>query len=102
MKRRTAFTLLSLLCVTLLSLGLVASRTEGQTTDKSSILLMLNGARLLSGLPPLALNPVLEKAAQGHSDDMADRAFVDHTGSNGSTPVERIALALIRAWRFLP
>jgi hypothetical protein len=62
-------------------------------------LLALNRSRLSIGLAPLAVSPALEKAAQAHSDDMAARGLVDHTGSNGSTPVERISEAGYPAWQ---
>lgn len=41
--------------------------------------------------PPLAWNPQLAQAAQGHSQDMASGGFQSHNGSNGSTPPQRIA-----------
>jgi uncharacterized protein YkwD len=41
--------------------------------------------------PPLAWNPQLAQAAQAHSQDMANNGFQAHTGSDGSTPPQRIA-----------
>ncbi len=69
-----------------------------QSAGKAAVMALVNGARLSSGLTPLAVNPALETAAQKHSDDMAHKGFVDHTGSDGSTPVERISLAGYPAW----
>jgi uncharacterized protein YkwD len=40
---------------------------------------------------PLAWNDALAKAAQVHSDDMASNGFQSHTGSDGSSPADRIA-----------
>ncbi|MCL4504746.1 MAG: CAP domain-containing protein [Chloroflexi bacterium] len=79
--------------------GLQIPTARAQTTDKSSILLAINRVRLASGLTPLAVNPALEKAAQLHSDDMASHGFVDHTGTNGSNPVDRISAAGYPAWQ---
>ncbi|MEM9214476.1 MAG: CAP domain-containing protein [Cyanobacteria bacterium P01_F01_bin.150] len=39
---------------------------------------------------PLAINLDLTDAAQGHSDDMLSRGFFSHTGSNGSSAIQRI------------
>ncbi len=47
----------------------------------------------LSGVapaPPLALNPYLTNAAQLHSQDMANRHYVDHTDPDGLTPLDRM------------
>ena len=43
--------------------------------------------------PPLALAPDLTRAARGHSQDMAAHGFFSHSGSDGSTPGERVARA---------
>ena len=43
------------------------------------------------GCPPLTLNQQLVSAAQGHSDDMALNDFFSHTGSDGSSPWQRIS-----------
>ena len=40
---------------------------------------------------PLELEPRLERAAQRHSDDMVNGGFFSHTGSDGSSPAERVA-----------
>lgn len=54
---------------------------------------LTNQERAAAGLPPLASDPALMSAAQGHSQDMADHDFVSHTGSDGSTPYQRIVRA---------
>jgi uncharacterized protein YkwD len=79
-------------------IGLVASPANAQSTDKASILVAINRLRLTNGLAPLAFNPALEKAAQRHSDDMAAKGFVDHTGSDGSSATDRISAAGYPAW----
>jgi uncharacterized protein YkwD len=43
--------------------------------------------------PPLAWNPQLAQAAQGHSQDMATNGFQSHTGSDGSSPSQRMEAA---------
>ena len=45
---------------------------------------LINQARGNAGLSALNLNPLLTKAAQGHSIDMACNNFLGHEGSDGS------------------
>ena len=54
---------------------------------------LINGARAQAGLSPLTVNPALAAAAQGHSIDMACHGLISHTGSDGSSPSQRIAAA---------
>jgi uncharacterized protein YkwD len=97
MFRRIGNKLVWMALATLAALA-VASLAQAQSADKSSILAQINQARLSAGLAPLAVNPALEKAAQRHSDDMAAKGFVDHTGSDGSSAVDRITAAGYPAW----
>lgn len=60
----------------------------GQPEDDAVALINLE--RTAVGIPPLRVNAALERAAEGHSWDMALNGFVGHTGSDGSTPWERI------------
>jgi uncharacterized protein YkwD len=53
----------------------------------------LNEIASTQAQPPLAWNPDLAQAAQAHSQDMATNGFQAHTGSDGSTPPQRIAAA---------
>ena len=43
--------------------------------------------------PPLTLSPALTLAARAHSQDMAAHDFFSHTGSDGSSPGERVTRA---------
>lgn len=43
--------------------------------------------------PPVAWNADLAQAAQGHSQDMANNNFQSHTGSDGTTPSQRMEQA---------
>lgn len=73
-------------------------RAAAQTLDKADALAQVNRARILNGLSPLALNAALEKAAQRHSQDMADKGFLDHIGSDGSKLDDRVLAAGYSAW----
>jgi uncharacterized protein YkwD len=54
---------------------------------------LINSARAGAGLPALNVNPLLTAAAQGHSVDMACHGLISHTGSDGSSPSQRVAAA---------
>jgi uncharacterized protein YkwD len=67
--------------------------------EKSEILRLVNNARASARVcgtrtyqraAPLMWKPALEKAAQRHSSDMAARNRFSHTGSDGSSPADRI------------
>lgn len=54
---------------------------------------LINSARSENGLPELTINAQLQAAAQGHSIDMVCHNLLSHTGSDGSSPSERVAAA---------
>ncbi|MFF7974258.1 sigma-70 family RNA polymerase sigma factor [Streptomyces sp. NPDC007905] len=54
---------------------------------------LVNKERAAAGCGPLTEDAQLEKAAQGHSDDMAARNFFDHTNPDGADPGRRITAA---------
>ncbi|MGW6025382.1 sigma-70 family RNA polymerase sigma factor [Streptomyces sp. NPDC055099] len=54
---------------------------------------LANAERAKSGCGPLTLNSKLDDAAQGHSDDMAERDFFDHTNPDGKDPGDRVTAA---------
>lgn len=51
---------------------------------------MINGYRRARGLPPLALEKHLTRAAKRHSRDLAKEDRISHTGSDGSDPWARV------------
>ena len=57
------------------------------------IVSLINKARTGAGLPALTVNSQLASAAQGHSNDMACFSLLSHSGSNGSTILQRISAA---------
>jgi uncharacterized protein YkwD len=54
---------------------------------------LINQARGQAGLPALTIDSQLTAAAQGHSIDMACFSLLSHSGSDGSTPAQRVAAA---------
>ncbi len=80
---------------------------ELSDADKQRFLSLVNDARaqgrqcgagFYAAVPPVSWNSSLENAAQRHSNDMAIRDFFSHTGSDGSTPADRVSNAGYR-WR---
>ncbi|MEU5539745.1 sigma-70 family RNA polymerase sigma factor [Streptomyces sp. NPDC020362] len=59
----------------------------------AQVVALVNKERAATGCGPLAENAQLDKAAQGHSDDMAARNFFDHTNPDGADPGQRITAA---------
>jgi uncharacterized protein YkwD len=49
------------------------------------------GAKQFSSVPPLALSSKLNDAARAHARDLARNNTLSHSGSDGSTPAERVA-----------
>jgi len=58
----------------------------------------VNLARLDEGLAPYGFSTQLTTAAQRHADDLAAHQIWSHTGSDGSTPHQRISEAGYAAW----
>jgi uncharacterized protein YkwD len=67
---------------------------------KNEVFRLTNEERRKAGRAPLIRNILLESAAQGHVDDMdASNRYLAHTGSKGSTTLERIrATGYKQAW----
>ena len=77
--------------VLLLVAGLVnPAATTPLLPEETQVIYLVNEERQALGLGPLWNNAQLYEAAMGHSLDMATNNFFSHTGSNGSTFVQRI------------
>jgi uncharacterized protein YkwD len=57
---------------------------------RAAVLCLHNQIRAQKGLPALKDNPKLRKAAVGHSGDMVEEGYFDHTDPSGTTFVDRI------------
>lgn len=65
----------------------------GLVRTASEVVALTNTERSAAGLPPLAVDPHLTAAAQGHSADMVARNFYAHTAPDGSRARDRAAAA---------
>ncbi|TXS54289.1 sigma-70 family RNA polymerase sigma factor [Streptomyces sp. uw30] len=63
------------------------------TDTVGQVVALVNKERANAGCGPLAEDSLLNKAAQGHSEDMAARDFFDHTNPDGADPGQRITAA---------
>jgi uncharacterized protein YkwD len=61
------------------------------TEEELEVLHLLNQERANENLPPLVIDMRLMESARRHSTDMATNNFFSHTGSDGSSPFDRIA-----------
>jgi len=67
--------------------------TSAQTATEQTLLSTLNAHRAAVGARPLTLNPALSAVARTHSCDMFQHQQMSHTGSDGSSPFQRISAA---------
>jgi uncharacterized protein YkwD len=56
---------------------------------RTALLDQVNAARRKGGAPPLRANPLLDKAAQKHAEDMLARGYFAHESPGGGTVRER-------------
>jgi uncharacterized protein YkwD len=61
--------------------------------EEQAFLQIINDYRAQNGLGALKACTSLNRAAQGHSEDMRDKNYFDHTGLDGSLPWDRACSA---------
>ncbi len=76
----------------LVALGLVSAGPLS-ADPATEIVTEINRIRAEKGLSTLSPHPALARAAQRHAADMANKTFMDHTGSDGSDVGARAARA---------
>lgn len=80
---------------TLFATMTVQAQSEGDAFSQLSpaaqtVAMSINQMRAQAGLPPLAINGMLNYAAQAHVDDMVNNQNYSHTGSDGSNVRQRV------------
>ncbi|MEV6742664.1 CAP domain-containing protein [Streptomyces sp. NPDC051104] len=70
-----------------------APASSAPTSATARVVALVNSERAKAGCAPLTVNSKLAKAAQAHSADMAAHQNMSHTGSDGSSPGDRITSA---------
>ncbi|MFE6624487.1 sigma-70 family RNA polymerase sigma factor [Streptomyces sp. NPDC057740] len=61
--------------------------------EVAQVVALVNKERSAAGCGPVQEDPLLDKAALGHSEDMDARDFFDHTNPDGADPGQRITAA---------
>ena len=69
---------------------LFGDEPPANTSQTEQLLWYINRARISFNLKPVALVRQMSIAAQRHTNDMAFNRFTAHTGSDGSSPVDRL------------
>ncbi|RSN64688.1 CAP domain-containing protein, partial [Actinomadura sp. WAC 06369] len=72
---------------------LVRPRSAAPPTVEEQVVRLVNAQRARAGCRPLTVAPALSRAARAHSSDMAARRALDHRGSRGDGPGDRITAA---------
>ncbi len=109
MKQRQPATRRVILAVFALQLLItsVTAAARPMAGDAAAVLTLVNAARTqprqcgserYAPAPPLGYSSALERAAEIQARDMANRRFIEHTGSDGSSPTARLARTGYR-WR---
>jgi hypothetical protein len=93
MRTRSCVVVLAVCCVAAL-----VSPCQAQSDPISAWLAAINSARLRAGASPCELSPKLSAAAQRHANDLAANMMVTQSGSDGSTPQQRITEAGYFPW----
>jgi len=57
------------------------------------VITLVNRERTTAGCPALTPNETLIQVARAHSQDMAVHRFLEHTGSDGRSPAQRVQAA---------
>ncbi|MFF5894405.1 CAP domain-containing protein [Streptomyces argenteolus] len=70
-----------------------ASTSPSATSAQAVVLALVNQERAKVGCSPVTTSASLTALAQDFSEDMAARAFFDHTDPDGATPWDRAAAA---------
>jgi LysM repeat protein len=82
---------LLLLLLLLISPQRTHAQDGGLSEAAQAVAAAINQARADAGVPSLAVNPLLNQAAQGHVDDMIANYVYGHYGSDGSSVQMRVA-----------
>ncbi len=58
---------------------------------KQRLMTLVDALHQAAGCPPFRRDPLLDRAAQGHADDIAATQRISHVGSDGATLQQRLA-----------
>ena len=92
MDRARAAALLSVVAAVIAVSGSVLAATPAQAggDQGGAVLNQINATRAANGCGPVVANPQLSAAAARHATDVLENGAVGHTGSDGSSVVQRV------------
>lgn len=79
--------------------GIVVQPASSWSAPELAVFNLINQQRRANGCPEVKMSDELANAARAHSKDMADKNFVSHTGSSGSSFSQRAKAA---GYQFFP
>jgi uncharacterized protein YkwD len=88
--RRSPLVPAGVAAVTVLGLALAAAPAQADGDQGGAVLNEINATRAANGCGPVAPNPQLTASAERHARDMLASGVADHTGSDGSSLVQRV------------
>jgi uncharacterized protein YkwD len=69
------------------------ARVTAHPDFADTVITLVNHERTAAGCPGLTPNQTLIQVARAHSQDMAIHRFIEHTGSDGRSPAQRVQAA---------
>ena len=90
-KGKTSTSLPACAIVAVFGSMLGAAQAQADSGDQGgAVLSQVNATRAANGCGPVAANPQLTAAAARHANDVLDNGAQGHTGSDGSSVVQRV------------
>jgi uncharacterized protein YkwD len=97
MRRGTTAALLQANAAAMMVVGLLLSAApalaDGDGDQGGAVLSQINAMRAANGCGPVAVNPQLTASAARQANDMLRNGVQSHTGSDGSSPAQRVTAA---------
>ncbi len=90
---RSAAIAILIAALALFIISAAAPAAYAYENEELAFLTLINNYRAQNGLPALSMSNALYNASEGHSADMGLRNYFSHTGSDGSSPWDRIRAA---------
>jgi uncharacterized protein YkwD len=89
--KATASLLIYVAAMTVFGSMLAAVPAQADGSDQGgAVLSQINATRAANGCGPVAANPQLTASAARHANDMLENGVQGHTGSDGSSPAQRV------------
>jgi uncharacterized protein YkwD len=88
--RGRTWTLIPVCAAVVTAFAPILAAAPAQADEGGTLLSQINATRAANGCGPVAANPQLTASAARHANDMLENGVADHTGSDGSSLVQRV------------